>query len=141
MKKTSLFSRIQSWFKDDHDGRWLGVILAEIGHQRPQTIADLLHEAFGWNKPSHPHLVLDPEWSFHVGGSSRRADLAVFDESIDGEPIAFIEIKYHDGLLPKTDLKRAQEADYLAWKEAKEGRNCLVLSRATLTVRSEGAHV
>lgn len=134
MKKTSLFSRIQSWFKDDHDGRWLGVILAEIGHQRPQTIADLLHEAFGWNKPSHPHLVLDPEWSFHVGGSSRRADLAVFDESIDGEPIAFIEIKYHDGLLPKTDLKRAQEADYLAWKEAKEGRNCLVLSRATLTV-------
>ena len=136
MKKTSLFSRIQTWFKDDHDGRWLGVILAEIGRQCPQAIDDLLHGAFGWTKRSHPHLVLEPEWSFHVGGSLRRADLAVFNDSLDGLPIALIEIKYHDKLLPETDLTRAQEVDYLAWKNAKEGegRECLVLSRATLAI-------
>ena len=134
MQKTSLFSRIQKWFKDDHDGRWLGLILAEIGHQNPQTIADLLHDAFGWSKRSHPRLVFEPEYRFVGSGNWRKADLAVFDEGVDGDPVALIEIKYHDAFLPQTESKAKQEVDYLAWKNAKKGRECLVLSRATLNI-------
>jgi len=62
----------------------------------------------------------------------RRADLAVFANSEDEDPIVLIEIKYRDKLIPADEIKPAQLADYEHWRSSAKGRQLLILSREAL---------
>ncbi|MFZ5529189.1 MAG: hypothetical protein ACOZE7_21280 [Pseudomonadota bacterium] len=133
MKHDSFFSRIQSWFSQSYHGRYLAFILAEIGRQHPGVVADLLvHACPGISRQMLRNASFEPEYVFRGTSGRRRADLAVFANAEDDEPVALIEIKYRDRLIPESDVKPAQLDDYLAWERAAPGRYCLVLSREVL---------
>lgn len=132
MPRSSFFSRIQSWFGAAYDGRYLAYILAEIGKHHPKSIAGLLCSTLGLGRRELAALVLEPEYVFQGVRGPRRADLAVFASADDPEPVVLIEIKYRDKLIPESDVKPAQLADYVHWKAKTSGRHVLVLSRETL---------
>jgi hypothetical protein len=138
MQGDGFITRIQSWFSAGNHGRYLGIILAEIGTRHPQVIASLVCAGCGLPKAALKSVRIEPEWVFHTSSGYRRADLAIFDSTIsDTDPVALIEIKYYDKPIPAQGIKPAQLADYVSWKEADEKqaderRFVLVLSRETM---------
>lgn len=132
MTRDSFFSRIQSWFSGSFHGRYLAYILAEIGKHHPQIIRELICTSCNLGARSLPHPVFEPEYAFQGSVGLRRADMAVFANPDDEEPIVLVEIKYRDKLIPADGIRPAQLSDYEHWCAAAPGRHCLVLSRETL---------
>lgn len=132
MGRESFFSQLQSWFKADHAGRYLALILCEIGHYQPAALREILCDLWNIGCRSLPEMTLRAEYHFRGTKGTRRADIAVFAKPTDTEPIGLIEIKYRDRLTEETAVKPAQLVDYVAWANADISRRILVLSRETL---------
>lgn len=134
MQDESFLTRIQSWFSARNDGRYLSIVLAEIGARHPKALAALICAGCGLPRLAAGSLRVQPEWVFHTPSGYRRADLAIFDSADDGaDPLALIEVKYRDKPIPAQGVKPAQLDDYLEWQEAESGRVVLVLSRETIS--------
>ena len=132
MSSDSFFSRIQSWFDASYHGRYLELILAEICKHHPSVVQALMQQAAHLGKLELPRPVLSPEYVFRGSKGLRRADLALYAHPDHDEPIALLEIKYHDKLLPEDGIKPAQIHDYVHWRSQVQGRELLVLSRERL---------
>jgi hypothetical protein len=130
--KSSLFSKIRSWFRADLDGRYLGLILAEIGAIHPTVLLTLIRKICAIPKGVLQHPRFEAEYCFRGKSGLRRADLAVFDgDSVD--PVVLIEIKYYDKPSPETEFRPAQLSDYAHWVRQGDGyRYGIVLSRETI---------
>lgn len=127
-------TRIQSWFGAGNHGRYLGIILAEIGARHPQVIAALVGAGCGLPRTAIKSLRVEPEWVFRTSSGYRRADLAIFDSAeAVADPVALLEIKYYDKPIPAQGVKPAQLDDYLDWQNDDSRRVVLVLTRETLT--------
>lgn len=127
-------TRIQNWFGAGNHGRYLGIILAEIGARHPQVIAALVGAGCGLPKTAIKSLRVEPEWVFHTSSGYRRADLAIFDSAdTAADPVALLEIKYYDKPIPAQGVKPAQLDDYLDWQDGDSRRVVLVLTRETLS--------
>jgi hypothetical protein len=127
-------SRIQGWFDAEYHGRYLGVILAEIGTLHPRVIDALL--AAGLQRKTGKVFKtqrIEAEWTFGTDTGDRRADLAIFD-SLDesADPVVLVEIKYHDKPIPAQGVRPAQFTDYQVWRSKGRDRAVLVLSREAL---------
>jgi hypothetical protein len=133
LARDSFFSRIQSWFSGSFHGRYLAYILAEIGKHHPQIIRELICTSCNLGTRSLPNPVFEPEYAFQGSVGLRRADMAVFANPDDEEPIVLVEIKYRDKLIPADGIRPAQLSDYEHWCAAEKGRYCLVLSRESLS--------
>ena len=132
MKKISFLSRVQSYFAASYHGRYLAYVLAEIGKHHPKIVARFVCQTLGLSARQLGRPTLDPEYVFQGAQGRRRADLAVFAEGDAKEPVALIEIKYLDKLLPATETKPAQLKDYQHWVRGGRGRKLMVLSREVL---------
>lgn len=127
---STFFTNIQSLFAAQYHGRYLGLILQEIGNRHSSLIGQFILNSCDVKKHSSSSLRFVSEFPFSPsrGKHKRRADLAVFDGE-DSEPFALVEIKYFDKPTPESGIKPAQLTDYQAWRDDKVGRAVLVLSR------------
>ncbi|HLF95913.1 MAG TPA: hypothetical protein VI457_02110 [Methylococcaceae bacterium] len=111
----SFFSRIKSYFSGDYGGRYLELILKEVGVFDGGVGAALfpkgLKDGIRFNKAKHRFEV---ECRFVVPntkGAERIADIAVVEVDSD-EIIGLVEIKYEDHKQP---TNAAQLMDYIAY--------------------------
>lgn len=134
MHTDGFLTRIQGWFAAGNHGRYLGIVLAEIGTRHPQVIAALVSAGCGLPRTAIKSLRVEPEWVFRTSSGYRRADLAIFDSAeAAADPVALLEIKYYDKPIPAQGVKPAQLDDYLDWQKGDSRRVVLVLSRETLS--------
>lgn len=134
MQSEGFLTRIQGWFGAGNHGRYLGIVLAEIGARHPQVIAALISAGCGLPRTAIKSLRVEPEWVFRTSSGYRRADLAIFDSADASEdPVALVEIKYYDKPIPAQGVKPAQLDDYLDWQDDDSRRVVLVLTRETLS--------
>lgn len=126
---SSLFTGIQSWFKSGNHGRYLGLILNEIGNRKPEPLLAFVAKACKISRATLKGATFHPEYSFKGSKGIRRADLAIFLKGEEILPAILIEIKYHDKPLKETETKPAQLEDYVFWKDEHPDRKVLILSR------------
>ncbi|WP_426088791.1 hypothetical protein [Janthinobacterium sp. PSPC1-1] len=126
---SSLFTGIQSWFDSKNHGRYLALILNEIGGRRPEPLLAFVAKACKINRTALKGASFQTEYSFRGSKGIRRADLAIFLKDEDNFPAILIEIKYHDKPLKETEAKPAQLEDYVVWKDEHPDRKVLILSR------------
>jgi hypothetical protein len=137
----SFFHGIQSLFSAKYHGRYLATILVEVGRQRPASMVDFLAHSAGIAKRKFSSPRFEVEYSFKgAAGNRRRADIAVFANHDDDEPILLVEIKYFDKPIEAQGLKPAQLEDYAAWVNAQQGRHFVAICREQLSI-SYGAAV
>lgn len=127
----SFFSNIQSLFSADYDGRYLGLILQEIGNKHRQLLWGFIAESLGIPKKSITTPQFRAEYCFDSRKGKRRADLAVFDGD-SSVPVVLIEIKYFDKLIPEKGNNLSQTDAYLLWMKETVYGKVLVLSRENL---------
>jgi len=122
---STFFSDIQGFFKEQFDGRYIGIVLAEVSRVDPGPFRRFFAEVF--HRPSYleAQLAIDPEFSFRTPTGLRRADLVV---TLDGLPAALVELKFYDKLIPSTRSTPTQLSDYLRVCRS-EGFDFLLLSR------------
>lgn len=125
---TSFFSNIQSLFSAQYHGRYLGLILQEIGRRHTRLLGRFVLDSCGIANRSPDSIRIVAEFEFRTIRGKRRADLAVFDGD-SPEPFVLIEIKYYDKPIPESGTKPAQLDDYRAWQRQEDGRVVLVLAR------------
>jgi hypothetical protein len=136
----SFFSSIQNWFTCDLHGRYLALILREIGTLQTEALTSFIAEVCDIPIRKLKNARFEREHSFSGMRGRRSADLAVFCEDEPDEPIVLIEIKYYDKPLPETEMKPAQLDDYLAWRNKDPAkRRVLLLTRELHRIR--GIHV
>jgi hypothetical protein len=134
VQSNGFLTRIQGWFGARNHGRYLGIVLAEIGVRHPQVIAALVGAGCGLPRAAIKSLRVEPEWVFRTSSGYRRADLAIFDSAdMSADPVALLEIKYYDKPTPAQGVKPAQLDDYLDWQNVDSRRVVLVLTRETLS--------
>lgn len=124
----TFFTDVQSLFQNKYHGRYLGLILQEIGNRHANFIGQFIFKSCGLLLQKKTTIRFVAEYEFKVGASRRRADLAIFVGDTT-EPIVLIEIKYFDKPTKAIGTKPAQLADYKKWKSEKNGRAVLVLAR------------
>lgn len=126
----SFFSAIKGKFSAEFDGRFLALILQEIGNRHPRPLISFISNVFGLPIRDLRNPRFETEYCFRgKAGGIRLADLAVFVKE-DVDPLILIEIKYFDKPQLSNDTKPAQLEDYVAWKNGKRGdRNVMILSR------------
>lgn len=127
---TSFFSALKGKFSAKFDGRYLALILQEIGNRHPKPIISFICDVLNLSIRNFPNPRFETEYCFRGKSGNRLADLAIFSDA-DEDPCVLIEIKYFDKPLVGDGVKPAQLEDYVAWKKAtKNGsRHILILSR------------
>ncbi|MDO8042477.1 hypothetical protein [Janthinobacterium sp. SUN137] len=126
---SSLFTGIQSWFESKNHGRYLALILNEIGNRKPEPLLAFVAKACKINRATLKGATFQSEYSFRGSKGVRRADLAIFLKDEEKFPAILIEIKYHDKPIKETETKPAQLDDYVAWKDEHPDRKVMILSR------------
>jgi hypothetical protein len=111
---SGFFSDIRSLFDAKYSGRYLALMLRELGRREPELFARVFD--------LHPNVCksirkgemkIECEWHFETKqGAKRRADLAVLE---GGEPILLVEVKEDDVKSPRNP---EQLADYLSMLSA-----------------------
>ncbi len=131
----SFFHKIQGKFDAQYHGRFLAHIICEVGRKQPGALVDFLSQVTGIPKRRFHRPAFQTEYAF-VGrkGHKRYADLAVFGDQDDENPLVLVEIKYFDKLARETDWRPAQDEDYDYWRKTnnQECRSVVVLSREYL---------
>lgn len=108
----SFFSGVQSYFKADFAGRYIGILLTEVCRMEPTPFKRFLASSLRDARYRKGSVELRPEFAFPTRKGTRRADLLV---TLDGTPSALIELKFNDKLIPKTTVAPAQLTDYLSY--------------------------
>lgn len=138
---TSFFHGIQSLFSAKYHGRYLAIILVEVGRQHPACLVDFFSHTTGVAKRKFTSPRFEVEYAFKgAAGHRRRADIAVFANDEDDEPMLLVEIKYFDKPLEAQGIKPAQMEDYATWVKSQEGRHFVAICREQLSI-SIGAAV
>ena len=91
----SFFSRVKSFFHQDFDGRYLGIIISNGFEEAPEPFLKFFkkHTTCRINLNAKSKYKLLCEFSF--GSDNSKADLALF-ESGTSRPILVIELKFLD---------------------------------------------
>lgn len=105
----SLFSDIRGFFSAKFSGRYLALLLRELGRRDPKTFGQI----FQLPKELLRSLIqgesqIEHEWPFETKNGNKRADIAVLK---GGQPVLLIEIKEDDVQAPKNPT---QIQDYLS---------------------------
>jgi hypothetical protein len=126
----NFFSALKGKFSAEFDGRYLALILQEIGNRHPKPLISFICEVLDLPLRKFQRAHFQTEYQFRGSGSTRFADLAVFAGE-DDEPCVLIEIKYFDKPQVGNDTKPAQLKDYVAWKKSIKGdsRSVMIISR------------
>ena len=126
----SFFSAIKGKFSAKFDGRFLALILKEIGNRHPKPILLFISKVFGLSIRNLRKPRFETEYRFFgKSGNIRFADLAIFFND-DVDPLLLIEIKYFDKPQLGNGSKPDQLEDYVSWKNSKpSNRNVMILSR------------
>ena len=95
---TGFFFDIRGFFDQRYSGRYLSLLLRELGRREPRTFADMFKLPKELKRSlCSGELEVDREVRFKSGQRTRIADLALLRA---GQPIVFFEIK-EDELEPK----------------------------------------
>jgi len=131
----SFFHRIQSLFSADFHGRYLALLLVEVGRKHPDCLVDFFSHATGIPKRRFQSPRFEVEYAFRgKAGNNRRADIAVFLAQEDQEPSTLVEIKYFDKPRQGDGTKAPQLDDYAAWIESETDRHFVAICREKLEV-------
>lgn len=97
----SLFTRLQSYFRESFGGRYFETIIKELAIDDP-AIIDTIFSRYRFFKPEK-HTV-QTEYPFRISGRDRFADIAIIDRETE-RPVGLIEVKYDDHLKNENQLQ------------------------------------
>ena len=138
----SFFHGIQSLFSAKYHGRYLATILVEVGRQHPDCLIDFFSRTTATAKRKFVAPRFELEYTFKgAAGHRRRADVAVFANGDDLEPILLVEIKYYDKPIEAQGIKPAQFEDYAAWVNSQKDKHFVAICREQLKQMSKLAIV
>lgn len=121
----SFFSGVQSYFKDEHGGRYLGKIIIEWEKNDKVGFKKFCSSELGVHElPAKYQLT--GEFPYKGG---RYADLAILCD--DRRPFALFEIKWNDTLTKETEHKGSQLQDYVFFCK-KNACKMILLTRDSL---------
>jgi len=132
----SFFSAIKSKFSAKFDGRYLALVLQEIGNRHPKPLIAFICKVLTLPIRQFQRARFQTEYRFKGLSGPRFADLAVFVGN-EEEPRVLIEIKYFDKPQLGIGTKPAQLEDYVTWKESsrRDSRNVMIISREAINAK------